>query len=241
MIREAIQNILEAGEAAGKLEIVKTDVKKARAFAEQAMKDSDRDLDKELPGFDANYEKAKKLANLGKTQRKDMPVIEIEDVQAMQKKLAQGAIDVAKPYSDDTKNNNNDPYPSGLSGKEAEAWMKDGLKPFDGDAKDDIVKAKMGKKSMGELKPIQKQIYFDKSLAATAEFGAKGTTAFLTTNSIMVVSADNYIIDGHHRWLSGNLIDSKMKVPALIIDLPIEDLLPLSLAYGDALGNERNK
>ncbi len=239
MIREALK-ILEAGEAAGSMEIVKTDVKKAREFAEKSMKDSGRDLDKELPNFDKNYEKAKKLANLGKTVRKDMPVIEIDDVRDMQAKLAKGAIDVEKPYADDTKKKN-DPFPEGLSGKEAEAWMKDGLKPFDGDAGDDIVKAKMGKKEIGDLKPIQKQIYFDKSLSATADFGAEGTRKFLTTSSIMVVSADNYIIDGHHRWLSGNLIDSKMKVPALIIDLPIDKLLPLSLAYGDALGNERNK
>ena len=241
MIREALNNINEAGEAAGKLEIVKTDVNKAREYAEKAMKSSDRELDTELPGFDANYTKAKKLANLGKTQRKDMPVIEIDDVRDMQKKLAKGAIDVSAPYSDDTKDNNNDPFPAGLNGDEAKRWMKDGLKPFDGDDKDDIVKAKMGKKMIGDLKPIQKQIYFDKSLSATAEFGAEGTRKFLTSSSIMVVSADNYIIDGHHRWLSGNLIDATMKVPALIIDLPIDKLLPLSLAYGDALDNERNK
>ena len=181
--------------------------------------------------------KVQKGANLGSTLRKDMPVIEIDDVKKMQKQLQKGAIDINSPHPKDQK----DAFPQGLKGKEAEQWQKDGLKPFDGDAKDDIVNVKMDKKEIGTLKPIQKQIYFDKSIGATAEFGAEGTKSFLTKNSIMVVSADNFIIDGHHRWLSGNLIDPKMKVPALVIDLPIDTLLPLSLSYGDSIGNDRNK
>jgi len=36
------------------------------------------------------------------------------------------------------------------------------------------------------------------------------------------------------------LIDPNMKVNALSIDLSIKKLLPLSLAYGDAIGNTRN-
>ena len=36
------------------------------------------------------------------------------------------------------------------------------------------------------------------------------------------------------------LLDSNMKVYVLEIDLPISKLLPLSIAYGDAIGNKRN-
>ncbi|MCK5537605.1 MAG: hypothetical protein KAI79_12315 [Bacteroidales bacterium] len=241
MIREALK-ILEAGEAAGKLELVKTPLATAKTYGEEEFKDNNKDMSKELPDFDVNYEKVKSEAKLGKTQRKDMPVIEIDDVRGMQKKLKAGAIDIKAPHpKDDKLKLANNPFPAGLKGKDAELWLKDGLKPFDGEVKDDIVNVKMGKVAMGDLKPIQKQIYFDKAIQATAGFGAKGTEKFLTTDSIMIVSSDNYIIDGHHRWLSGNLINPKMKSPALIIDLPIDKLLPLAIAYGDAIGNKRNE
>ena len=239
MIREALK-ILEAGEAAGKLEIIKTPLPKAKEFAEKAMRESDRDLEKELPDFDVNYEKAKKLANLGKTQRKDMPVIEIADVQAMQKKLTSGSIDISAPYSDDTKKNNNNPFPEGLDGKRAERWMKDGLKLYDGDAKDDIVKSKMEMVEVGKIKPIQKQVYFDKALVATAEFGSKGTRKFLENDSILILSSDGYLADGHHRLLSAMIIDPKMKVKCIVIDLPMKVMLKLLLSYSDAIGNKRN-
>ena len=56
-----------------------------------------------------------------------------------------------------------------------------------------------------------------------------------------MVSKDDRIIDGHHRFLSAVLVDPAIQVTALEIDLPIKDLLPLTLAYTDAIGNVRNK
>ena len=112
----------------------------------------------------------------------------------------------------------------------------------DGDNKDDIVKVALKSVAVGNLKPIQSQIYFDKSIRNVAQFGAKGTRDFSASkNNFYVVSSDNRIIDGHHRFLSAVLVDPKMKVTALEIDLPISKLLPLTLSYTDAIGNIRNK
>jgi hypothetical protein len=85
-----------------------------------------------------------------------------------------------------------------------------------------------------------KQIYFDKSITAIAENGIKGTINFLTDNTTFVASSDNHIVDGHHRFLSGLLVNPDMKVHTLVVDLPISKFLPLALSFSDAVGNKRN-
>ena len=67
-IKEALQ-ITEGGESAGSLELHSTDVKKAAAFADKV------GLLKELPDFEKNYNKAKKIVSIGKTRRNEMPVL----------------------------------------------------------------------------------------------------------------------------------------------------------------------
>jgi hypothetical protein len=235
-----MSNLNEKGEEAGKLELVKTDLETARKFAKYAFEKEGSTLEDSIPNFDQNYKLAQRSAGLGKTKRKDMPVIKNTDVRQLQQRLSNGVIDVNAPFGD--KTNVNDPFPEGLKGKEAEAFLKGGLKVHDGKDKDDKVKVTKGSEPVGKLKPIQQQIYFDKSIGMTAPFGVKGTKDFLQSpNNFYITSSDNYIIDGHHRFLQGVLIDPKMKVPVLKIDLPLSKLLPMTLAYGDAIGNDRNK
>jgi hypothetical protein len=226
------------GEEAGKMEIVKTSLEDARAFAIKEFEKYGRDLYTEIPNFDENYLRAQKAAGLGKTKRKDMPVINDEDVDELETRLKKGYIDINKPFDQTT--NYKDPFPQGLSGKEAQHWLEKGLPTYDGEKKDDVVKVTIEKVKVGDLKPIQKQIYFDKSIKATAQFGAKGTTDFLKSTNF-IGSSDQRIIDGHHRWLSGLLINPEMKVKVVTLHLPIKKLLPVTLAYGDAIGNSRNQ
>lgn len=233
------QFVTEKGESAGKLEIVKTSVDLARAYAEGQFQSNGRDLDEELPNFDKNYQEAQKRAGTGKTKRRDMPVIDTDDVKLFQQRLKQGHLDVDTPNAD-LDFLKSDPFPEGLSGDQAKKFVEAGMEKHDGDQDDDKVKVSMKKVAFKDLKPIQRQIYFDKSINATAQFGAKGTTDFLTKHSILIASSDNYIIDGHHRFLSGLLVDGNLKSDVLVIDLPISVLLPLSRSYGDAIGNQRN-
>ncbi len=230
----------QSGQAPGKLELHKTPLDKARDYAEKAEKKYKRDLDTELPDFDRNYERTKKITmQHGKTQRKDMPVIQDFQVKEFQSRLKSGMLDVDRPFSDKGKVGKN-PFPEGLTGEKAKEFIKAGLKKYDGSKPDDQVKTSIKQIKVSDLIPIQKQIYFDKSMDGIAEYGRKGTIDFLK-GSYFIASSDLAIIDGHHRWLSGNLIDPNLKVPVLVIDMPIEDLLPLSKAYGDALGNKRNQ
>ena len=221
------------GEGAGKMELVKTSLKKAR----QWVIDKGLDIDKELPEFNKSFMDAQSLAGLGKTKRAEMPVINDDDIKKFQAKLEQGEIDIYAPFAKETPKTN--PFPTGLSDLAANQWLKNGLR--DGQKKDDMVPVKITKETVGSLKPIQKQIYFDKSMGATIQNGIKGTADFLKHKTFFIVSSDNYIIDGHHRFLSGILVDPNMKVNCLSISLPISKLLPMSAAYGDAIGNKRNK
>ena len=228
----------KGGAAAGKLELIKTTVDKAEEYIEK--KHPDFDIEKEIPNFKKNYEFAQKLAKGGFAQRKDMPVIDNRDIKLLQKRLKQGAIDISRPFADNDIPD--DPFPDGLDKDTGQQWVQGGLAKNDGDAKDDKVNVKIKKVPVGNLKPIQSQIYFDKSIRNVAEFGAQGTREFsLAKTNFYVISSDNRIIDGHHRFLSAVLVDPKIKVTALEIDLPIGKLLPLTLSYTDAIGNVRNK
>ncbi len=240
-VNEQTDQLFEAGgKAAGKLELLKTPLLKARMYAEKLFSKNDRDIDKELPNFDKNYDLAQKSAKLGFAQRKDMPVIDLKDVKLLQRRLSKGSIDIAKPFA---KNEvPDDPFPQGLDKETGTKWVTQGLQVFDGDAKDDVVSAKYGKESVGNLKPIQAQIYFDKSIKKMSQVGAEGSKAFQTKKeNVYIISSDNRIIDGHHRFLTSVLLDPRLKVNVLKIDMPIKKLLDLTLAYTDAIGNVRNK
>ncbi len=106
--------------------------------------------------------------------------------------------------------------------------------------KSDGVSVTRTKIPIDKLKPVQKQIYFDKAITILEKGTMKETTSFLQTK-IFVVSNDNHIIDGHHRYLAGMLIDPKLKVSVLKIDLPTTKLLDVARKYSDGIGNTRNE
>lgn len=50
-------------------------------------------------------------------------------------------------------------------------------------------------------------------------------------NKPIIVSKDNYIMDGHHRWLAILNRDPHYALPAYRVDLPIQELLTLTRQY----------
>ena len=231
-------HLFEGGQTAGTIEVHATPVEHARAYAERVMASFDRTLDEEIPAFIPNYIGVQLLATNAHARRAEMPVIDDHQVRHFQNRLAAGLIDVNPPYAAETDPAN--PFPEGLTGQQAQHFLRNGAPRFDhAGADDDRVSVMPLRLEIGRLKPIQRQIYLDKVMPHTAKNGAEDTLRFLTTTNF-IVSADNFIIDGHHRWLSGNLIDPDIFVGGIVIDLPLAKLLPLSKAYGDAIGNERN-
>jgi len=187
IIREEIKHLREGGESAGNMELVNISLDGAKKHLKK--------LGLEIDNFDQNFLFAQKLAGLGRTKRKDMPVIDDDDVRQFQTRLKKGYIDINEPFSPtyDKKN----PYPTGLSGFNADDFVTRGLK--DKSKTDDQVEVTIKQTAVGKLKPIQKQIYFDKSIGITGKIGIEKSTKFLTSKTFFITSDDNYIIDGHHR------------------------------------------
>ena len=82
--------------------------------------------------------------------------------------------------------------------------------------KDNNVTIKNGKVPATSLKPVQK------------EFNDKGVVKALmlrANDKPIIASADNYIIDGHHRWLAA--VNIKSQVTIIRADLPVTELLKL--------------
>ena len=88
----------------------------------------------------------------------------------------------------------------------------------DGDKQDDIVAGKETVVPVGELKPAQTEIIVDKAVAFALGFLNTGQPDLDDMEAI--VSKDNYIMDGHHRWAARFLIDPTAKVKVTQIDLP---------------------
>jgi len=105
------------------------------------------------------------------------------------------------------------------------------------------VKFKLKKQEVSKFHPIQKQIYLNKSIDIIAKFSVQDSKNFLTdSKTVSVLSRDNYLIDGHHRMLTGLLINPKMKFNTIIVDLPAIELLPLALEFSDDhTSNTRNE
>lgn len=48
----------------------------------------------------------------------------------------------------------------------------------------------------------------------------------------LIVSGDNYIVDGHHRWAAFRSEHPTKRIPVVMIDAPIKDILGIAIAWG---------
>lgn len=85
----------------------------------------------------------------------------------------------------------------------------------------------------GLLLPTQSQIWLEKIVKTLKKGGA--STA---SRNPIVVSADNYILDGHHRWASVMAEKPFMPMAVLQFNLPIKKLIGYGLEYNKLKGIE---
>ena len=78
---------------------------------------------------------------------------------------------------------------------------------------------------VGELTPVQKEINLEKtdSMASKHEAGEID----LSTGKPVMVSSDEYLVDGHHRWYALRELNPSNKLNAVMIDSPILELISL--------------
>lgn len=226
----------KGGSKPGSYDIGTVDLDDARDYAQDEMQKNGKTLSTEIPAFDTHFVEAKSHVKRGFTKRSDMPVFDRDDIKILQKVLTKGKIDIEKPYAPTT--DPDDLFPKGLTGQEAAEFLERGLK--DNVKSDDIIKVSLRVEKIKDLIPVQAQIYLDKCIPRIAKNGIKERTDWIKS-TLFVTSSDLYIIDGHHRYMTGMLIDPEMKVECIVVDLPIRKLLELTTAFSDAMGKKRNE
>lgn len=119
-------------------------------------------------------------------------------------------------------------------------------KPFfamglrDGNMKDDVVGAKSKNDLVAnKLFPTQDDVYLAKSLAMAIGSRPPGRPGVEGGNLKAIVSYNNYILDGHHRWAATMWNKPLAKLTGIVVALDIVDLVPILRAAGDAFGNIR--
>uniref|UniRef100_A0A6C0K046 Uncharacterized protein n=1 Tax=viral metagenome TaxID=1070528 RepID=A0A6C0K046_9ZZZZ len=84
------------------------------------------------------------------------------------------------------------------------------------------VKTRRTSKAPRNLKPSQNEI--------NGEIVNKIIKTKKTHNNPLVVSEDNYIVDGHHRWAAAKKTKPNKPVPVMVIKAPINDALGVAVA-----------
>jgi hypothetical protein len=137
---------------------------------------------------------------------------------------------------DDTVLGSTNPIPlKQIAAKKAGADAVIGGGAEDGNPNDDKVAGQKASIAVSALKPAQTEIIKEKAFGMAIGMLQKGKWDGLDLGSI--ISKDNYIMDGHHRWAAVSLIDPKAKLQGTVIDLPGGPLVSaLNLATVGKLG-----
>ena len=222
----------EISEGGFKLNVGSVPLDKAREFAESKISD----LDKVLPDFNKNYSALQKITKSAlNVPRVEMPVIEPEDMKVFADRLKSGRIDIFRPFAKGNAPQFSPDKWHRLDKAEGDEWVELGI--HDGKKEDDIVKAVSGKTSGKVLKPTQNQIWLEKLIGNIAKFGVPKTGSPVLSTPI-IVSADGFILDGHHRYGQIMLTNPALKLKSLRIPLDIKLLLKVSRTYAGSVGHE---
>lgn len=88
-----------------------------------------------------------------------------------------------------------------------------------------------------KLHPIQKEMSASKVGLIMKRLRDKGMKT--GDDGRIVISKDNYVIDGHHRWAAAAMLsfeDSSVKIPVIRVDMNHKDLISATLAWNKASG-----
>lgn len=88
------------------------------------------------------------------------------------------------------------------------------------------IKSSKGWRTARQIRPSQGEISRPR-VDAMIKKGVLGNVYFP-----LVISGDNFVVDGHHRWAAFKLKKPDGKLPVIMIDAPIKDILGLAVAWG---------
>lgn len=92
---------------------------------------------------------------------------------------------------------------------------------------DSKLDGKIEKIRVSDLTPTQNEIFLDEivsNLLKKRKFVKKSLKGKFKDKEILV-SSDNYIIDGHHKWASAFILNSNCKIKCTKINMPIKEAI----------------
>lgn len=98
---------------------------------------------------------------------------------------------------------------------------------FDGQKDDDVIPVNKGSYATTILKPSQSSMNIEKALAFAIHMMSK-TSPFADGpggDLDAFISVDNYIMDGHHRWIATAMVDPKANIEGHRVDFPGKELV----------------
>lgn len=131
-------------------------------------------------------------------------------------------------------------FPAELSKAAADPNMKKKVKAGlnDKNDKDDVVKTKAFDGAVSGLKPSQSTMKVSNAVGMAIGMLVSGKPG---GDLGAFISSDNYIMDGHHRWIATFMVDPSASVQGTQISLPGEKLVPiLNAITAGLLGNQGN-
>lgn len=187
-----------------------------------------------IPNLEQNLSQLKtEVKNSFGIDRNKMPVIKKDQVDDFNKAMMDGKIDVVSPFAkghlylpDHFQNNER--------GRE---WLMLGM--MDGDRFDDVIRTKLGYTSVDKLHPIQGEVWLDVIIENALKYGLELDTK--SKNATIIISEDNYILDGHHRWARQYMLDPKKSLRTLMVPINTATLIDICRNYGIAIGNKFNQ
>ncbi len=108
----------------------------------------------------------------------------------------------------------------------------------DNNPTDDIAMSKKAAIPVKDLKPAQTEIIKEKAFGMAIKFLDRGEWDGVDLEAI--ISSDNYIMDGHHRWAAVSLIDKNAKIAGTVINLPGAALVSVLNIVTKSIGRSGN-
>lgn len=111
------------------------------------------------------------------------------------------------------------------AGEEAENLVTGG--DNDGEKPDDVIGAGAGSASVKDLKPSQSSMNIEKAVAF-AIAAIRQVTPFPSGaggDLGAIITSDNHIMDGHHRWIASGMVDPTSEVGGFIVQFPAQQMI----------------
>ena len=124
-----------------------------------------------------------------------------------------------------------DRFPMTLSAAAASAGEEAELKVTGGDddgvQEEDIVDASPGEVACKDLKPSQSSMNIEKAVAFAIAAIRKATPFPGGPGGDLgaIITSDNHIMDGHHRWIASGMVDPDAKVGGFIVEFPAQQMI----------------